>query len=106
MPSWQQASAAPVASLELLTGRPKNSSTAALDGLGHPLLVPPVLRLLHTALDGTVESFVNIWQNCCERLDPHRPEPFAGHSLAGKVRRSCSTRILVALMEEFRARRG
>ncbi|KAG2430024.1 hypothetical protein HYH02_013852 [Chlamydomonas schloesseri] len=89
----QQGSAAPVASLELrapssaLTGPASSSksSAAPLPGPGHPLLVPPMLRLLHTVLDGTLESFVNIWQNISERLDPHRPEPFAGHSLAGKV---------------------
>ncbi|PNW80042.1 hypothetical protein CHLRE_08g375450v5 [Chlamydomonas reinhardtii] len=88
MPRNQQTVTA-VASLEL--GAPSPASTAprtsALPSAGppHPLLVPPVLRLLHTALDGTVESFVNIWHNISERLDPHRPEPFAARSLAGKV---------------------
>lgn len=44
------------------------------------------LRLLHVAVDGTVESFANIASNLAERLAPRSREPFDA-PLTGKVRR-------------------
>ncbi|PNH06547.1 Short-chain dehydrogenase TIC 32, chloroplastic [Tetrabaena socialis] len=41
------------------------------------------LRLLHTMWDGTVESVVNVWDNCKERLAP--PELRYAKPLDGKV---------------------
>ncbi|KXZ56109.1 hypothetical protein GPECTOR_2g991 [Gonium pectorale] len=45
---------------------------------------PPLLRLMHTALDGTVESFVNIYDNLAERLSI-KPRATFSEDLSGKV---------------------